>query len=64
MPPCLILQAADDPWVPAAAAQRLAASPPAGLQVLLPRHGGHNGFHGVADQRSWADQIAVRWLQG
>lgn len=62
LPPCLVVQAADDPWVPAAAAQRLAASPPGNLQVLIPRQGGHNGFHGVGGQRSWADQQVLAWL--
>ncbi len=61
-PPILVIQAEDDPWVPAAAALQLAASPGAGLQVLLTPRGGHNGFHGLGPQRSWADQQVLDWL--
>jgi predicted alpha/beta-fold hydrolase len=75
--PMLLLQACDDPWVPAAAAQQLAAAiatpqrnPAATMQVLLTRHGGHNGFHGGSDRRaskpqitsSWSDRLTTRWL--
>ncbi|MEO1003732.1 MAG: alpha/beta fold hydrolase [Cyanobacteria bacterium J06638_7] len=61
--PVLLLQALDDPWVPAAAARELAASGRAGLEVLLSPRGGHNGFHGVGDAGgSWADRQVVQWL--
>ncbi len=73
----LLLQAADDPWVPASPARELArllaqraqsgASP--GLEVLLTRHGGHCGFHAVGDgsagdriRCSWAERLAAAWL--
>lgn len=64
LPPTLLLQALDDPWVPAAAAIALAANPPAGLELCLPQHGGHNGFHGRGDGRggSWADRRVTAWL--
>ncbi|MCP9888654.1 alpha/beta fold hydrolase [Cyanobium sp. ATX 6A2] len=77
LPPALLLHALDDPWVPAAAAQQLADDPPPGLEVLLSAHGGHNGFHSVADRAvadravadgagsaigSWADRRTVDWL--
>ncbi|MFM1811768.1 MAG: hypothetical protein RLZZ336_706, partial [Cyanobacteriota bacterium] len=48
LPPWLLLQAADDPWVPVAPAQALAAAwstAEPGTVVLTPQ-GGHNGFHG------------------
>jgi predicted alpha/beta-fold hydrolase len=63
-PAILLLQAADDPWVPAGPAAALAgelrsssvpnagaigAVQPPPLQVLLTRGGGHCGFHGVGD---------------
>lgn len=65
LPPTLLLQALDDPWVPAAAARSLAAAPPPGVAVVLSRHGGHNGFHGVGDgPLRWADQLTLRWLAG
>jgi predicted alpha/beta-fold hydrolase len=71
LPPLLLLHAADDPWVPAAAAgallQRLRAGGadlPAGLEICLPPHGGHNGFHGFGDSPSscWSDRLTTRWL--
>lgn len=64
LPKTLVMQAMDDPWVPVAAAQQLAnqlAKSAAGpLQVLLTKHGGHNGFHGITG--CWGDQLAVNWL--
>jgi predicted alpha/beta-fold hydrolase len=69
VPPVLLVHALDDPWVPAAAVRQLAADPPRGVEVLLSRRGGHNGFHGVGDRRagahagSWADRRTVRWLE-
>ena len=68
LPPLLLLHALDDPWVPADATRQLAADPPAGLEVLLSPHGGHNGVHGADDRRhgdlaaSWADRQATAWL--
>ncbi len=68
LPPLLLVQALDDPWVPAAAAVDLVADPPPGVEVLLSARGGHNGFHGADDRRSgagagsWADRQAVAWL--
>lgn len=63
--PLLLLQAQDDPWVPATAAQTLQTAARANLEVLLPRHGGHNGFHGLGDSAlaSWADRQVATWLQ-
>ncbi|MEX1323981.1 MAG: alpha/beta fold hydrolase [Synechococcaceae cyanobacterium] len=64
VPPLLLVHALDDPWVPADAARQLAATPPPGLEVLLSRHGGHNGFHGVGDAAgSWADRQVAQWLR-
>jgi len=75
LPRALLLHALDDPWVPAAAAEQLAATPAPGLEVLLSPHGGHNGFHGVRDRveeagigarrlpGSWADHQVVHWLE-
>ena len=64
-PPLLLLQAQDDPWVPAAAAQALAAASPPNLQLVLPAHGGHNGFHaaGESTEASWADRQVAAWLE-
>ena len=57
--PALLLQAADDPWVPAAALQGL--QPPPCVHPLLTPSGGHNGFH---DARGcWSDRVVLGWLQ-
>ncbi|MEB3265555.1 MAG: alpha/beta fold hydrolase [Cyanobacteriota bacterium] len=66
LPPTLVLHAADDPWVPAAATRQLAvarAGDPS-LQVLITPGGGHNGFHGRGDPAgaSWSDRLATHWL--
>jgi predicted alpha/beta-fold hydrolase len=70
LPPCLLLQAADDPWVPAGPAAALAEARsrcPSMLVVLSPR-GGHNGFHGTGDHAqagaaaSWSDRLAASWI--
>jgi predicted alpha/beta-fold hydrolase len=69
LPATLVLQAADDPWVPAEAAQALAALPPdqrpAGLEVVVAPQGGHNGFHAPGDRElgCWSDLLTARWLR-
>ena len=74
LPPTLLLQADDDPWVPAAAARQLHAALSASpldpdrdrLAVLLTAQGGHNGFHGPGDsvrRGCWSDRLACAWLQ-
>jgi len=62
-PPTLLLQALDDPWVPASAALQLQQSLPSGapMSFVFTRHGGHNGFHGQAG--CWGDQLAAAWLK-
>ncbi len=63
-PPTLILQAYDDPWVPYHAAEVLALnsheSKRSSLEVVLTKHGGHNGFHGK--HGCWGDQLVNKWL--
>ena len=63
LPPTLLLQALDDPWVPAASAQKLSAglSDASPIRQTFSQHGGHNGFHGRGG--CWGDQLAVRWLE-
>ncbi|MFO7628522.1 MAG: alpha/beta hydrolase, partial [Prochlorococcaceae cyanobacterium] len=66
LPPTLLLQALDDPWVPAADAVGLAAEPPLGpLEVVITARGGHSGFHGVGDPRAscWGDRLTAAWLR-
>jgi len=69
LPQTLVLHAADDPWVPPTAALALAAMPPeqrpAGLEVVVPPQGGHNGFHAPGDPElaCWSDRLTARWLR-
>ena len=72
LPPTLLLQALDDPWVPASGAKRLLSSlmlQPADqrdpVSVLLTERGGHNGFHAPGDSLEsgcWSDRVALAWL--
>jgi predicted alpha/beta-fold hydrolase len=61
LPPCLIVHAEDDPWVPVGPARQLREVRIPGLQVLLTAQGGHNGFHGPGG--CWGDQLTARWLR-
>ncbi|NQV10197.1 MAG: alpha/beta fold hydrolase [Cyanobacteria bacterium] len=75
LPPTLVVQALDDPWVPAAPAVALAEalalaeeqaaagrrSRPPGVEVVLTSGGGHNGFHATGG--SWSDQLTLQWLK-
>jgi predicted alpha/beta-fold hydrolase len=63
--PLLLIQAQDDPWVPATAAQALGRAALPNVELLLPRYGGHNGFHGLGDSAlaSWADRQVAAWLE-
>ncbi len=73
LPPALLVQALDDPWVPAASARALATALEAAdpvtaarfPRVLLTSGGGHNGFHGVADgpEAAWADRLTALWFR-
>ncbi len=64
MPPTLILQSLDDPWVPVDGARKLslklAKYSESKVKVLLTKKGGHNGFHGV--DGCWGDQLVVKWF--
>ncbi|MEX0759469.1 MAG: alpha/beta fold hydrolase [Tistlia sp.] len=60
--PTLLIQALDDPWIPAASYRAVdwAASP--ALTALLPAHGGHVGFHGTGRREPWHDRVAERFF--
>ena len=73
LPPTLLLQALDDPWVPAASAIQLQASLAERqlsgleqtLQIQLTARGGHNGFHSPGDNLNhgcWSDRLACAWF--
>ncbi len=60
--PTLVLHALDDPWIPAAAYRDhdWAANP--NLTPLLPRRGGHVGFHAPGG-RVWSDDCMLAFLE-
>ena len=75
LPPTLIVQAQDDPWVPASSALQLqqhlvmererGRARVSAFEVLLTNRGGHNGFHGPGDgvpQGCWSDRVARAWF--
>ncbi|NDG73894.1 MAG: alpha/beta fold hydrolase [Synechococcaceae bacterium WB8_1B_136] len=68
LPPTLLVHAYDDPWVPVEATRQLAAAgelQARGLEVLLTRQGGHNGFHSRCDgpEGNWGDRLTARWFR-
>ncbi len=64
LPPTLILQAIDDPWVPAKSAstllEKVSLDKKSHLQILLTSRGGHNGFHG--QDGCWGDELVKSWF--
>ncbi len=66
MPPTLLLQAIDDPWVPVESAEVLEktlslSEGNSQLKLLITSRGGHNGFHGI--QGCWGDLLVRKWLE-
>jgi predicted alpha/beta-fold hydrolase len=60
--PTLVVHALDDPWIPARAYTDFRWSANPALVPLLPRSGGHVGFHDRAG--SWHDCCLLRFLAG
>mgnify|MGYP001159560229 CR=1 FL=1 len=67
LPPILIIQSKDDPWVPSKSAEtlnkfevQLDSNLRRKIQVVLTNHGGHNGFHGK--EGCWGDKLVKSWL--
>ncbi len=60
--PATIITAADDPIVPVADLQRVAASP--GLRALVTPRGGHCGFLNGVLGDTWAENAVLRHLTG
>ena len=54
--PTLAIHAQDDPWVPAAPYLDFDWSKNVALRPLLPKGGGHVGFHGAANPTPWHDR--------
>ena len=65
IPPTLILQSVDDPWVPSKGAKKLSRAiskmKDNNLNVIITKTGGHNGFHGK--NGCWGDLLVVRWIE-
>jgi predicted alpha/beta-fold hydrolase len=60
--PTLVISAFDDPWVPVTPCLAHDWRTTPGLTPLLPRRGGHVGFHGRGQGAAWHDVCAERFL--
>ncbi|WP_395019909.1 YheT family hydrolase [Dongia sp.] len=58
--PTLLIHAEDDPWIPAASYRDLA--PNSNLIPLIPRSGGHVGFHAVGSDVPWHDTALATFI--
>jgi predicted alpha/beta-fold hydrolase len=58
--PTLLIHAEDDPWIPAASYRDIAPNP--NLISLIPRSGGHVGFHGRGLDATWHDIALTRFI--
>ncbi|RED48657.1 YheT family hydrolase [Aestuariispira insulae] len=59
--PTLMIHAQDDPWIPFESYQALPYNPK--ITTLLPREGGHVGFHGQGSEQPWHDLQATRFFE-
>lgn len=61
--PTLVIQAQDDPWIPAAPYLKFDWNGNLALRPLLPKSGGHVGFHGAGGQTPWHDRKILEFLR-
>lgn len=61
--PTLIIHAGNDPWIPADAYRRFDWSSNPRLIPLLPRGGGHVGFHGLGSSVAWHDRCIAMFAE-
>ncbi len=61
--PTLVIHAQDDPWIPAAVYTSYAWPRNRNLIPLLPRRGGHVGFHASGSTVPWHDQCIASFLR-
>jgi hypothetical protein len=62
--PCLLINAANDPFMPPSALPLAALARSDWLQALFPAEGGHAGFlEGPFGRRSWAERRALAFLR-
>ncbi|MBM3550308.1 MAG: alpha/beta fold hydrolase [Alphaproteobacteria bacterium] len=60
--PTLILQALDDPWIPAQCYTAIDWATLPAIQPVLTKGGGHMGFHGADSLTPWHDRVTAHWL--
>ena len=60
--PSLLIQAADDPFIPAAAYSDPALKQNPSVRLLLTKHGGHVAFLSRDLPRFWAEQQALAFF--
>ncbi len=64
LPPILLVQSKDDPWVPYKATLELKDSlniHQKKILILITERGGHNGFHSYSG--CWSDEIVSKWIK-
>ena len=60
--PTLLIHAVDDPWIPSDMYRDLDLGGNRRLRLLMPRSGGHVGFHGWRLDRPWHDLAIACFL--
>jgi len=60
--PTLVVHALDDPWIPSGSYESYDWTANPHLTPLLPRAGGHVGFHGAGTRVPWHDRCIERFL--
>lgn len=60
--PALLIYAQDDPWIPSVAYTSFDWGSNPALTPLLPRRGGHVGFHGRGSRVPWHDRCVSAFL--
>lgn len=60
--PTLVIHALNDPWIPADAYLGFDWAANRKLTPLLPKGGGHVGFHGLGGRAAWHDRCIARFL--
>jgi predicted alpha/beta-fold hydrolase len=60
--PTLLIHGGNDPWIPARIYRDLDLAGNRRLRLLMPRSGGHVGFHGWGLDRPWHDMAIARFL--
>jgi hypothetical protein len=61
--PTLMIHAGNDPWIPASIYRDIDLAANRRLRLLLPRSGGHVGFHAWGLQQPWHDLAIARFIQ-